>query len=263
MIKNKVVLITGATGAIGKAIAKGIAQLPEYVVYLICRNEKKAMNAVKELKQHTGNENIDHRIADISSYASIQKLRAEWNDKLHILINNASDTPAKRIETREGLEVQFATNILGYFRMIYLFQRILRQDSPSRVINIASYWAGDMDMDDLEFKKRRYNNNTAYRQSKQANRMLTVAFAERLRPYGIYVNACHPGDVNSALSNSLGFGGHETPEEGAHTPIWLATGQIGGEKTGKYFEYKQEKTCQFVGHKKNIENLYSICEKYI
>jgi retinol dehydrogenase-13 len=43
--------------------------------------------------------------------------------------------------------------------------------------------------------------------SKQANRMLTVTFAKRLKPYGIAVDACPPGAVNSWLSNDLGFGG--------------------------------------------------------
>jgi len=79
---------------------------------------------------------------------------------------------------------------------------------------VASYWAGDLDIDDLEFKHRPYSNGAAYRQSKQANRMLTVAFAERLAEHRISVNACHPGDVNSNLSNDLGFGGHESPGEG-------------------------------------------------
>jgi len=38
--------------------------------------------------------------------------------------------------------------------------------------------------------------------------MLSAAFSEKLEPFHIAVNACHPGDVNSTLSNDLGFGGH-------------------------------------------------------
>lgn len=53
--------------------------------------------------------------------------------------------------------------------------------------------------------------------------MLTVAFATRLAPYGITINACHPGNVNSRLSNDLGIGGQTSPAEGADTPVWLAT----------------------------------------
>jgi NAD(P)-dependent dehydrogenase (short-subunit alcohol dehydrogenase family) len=124
------------------------------------------------------------------------------------------------------------------------------------VINVASYWAGDLDLSDLEFKRRRYSNGPAYRQSKQANRMLTVAFAERLRPYGVTVNACHPGDVNSTLSNNLGFGGHESPDEGARTPVWLATSPVGRR------EHMREVRCRFGADRQAIEKLYEICLSY-
>jgi retinol dehydrogenase-13 len=127
---------------------------------------------------------------------------------------------------------------------------------------VASYWAGDLDLADLEFKHRRYSNGQAYRQSKQANRMLTVAFAERLEPYGVTVNACHPGDVNSRLSNDLGFGGHTTPDEGAQTPVWLATSSIGQRETGKYFEDMTEVRCRFGEDKEAVEAIYKTCLSY-
>jgi retinol dehydrogenase-13 len=130
------------------------------------------------------------------------------------------------------------------------------------VVNVASYWAGDLDIDDLEFERRPYRNGTAYRQSKQADRMLTTAFAERLESDGIIVNACHPGDVNSTLSNNLGFGGSETPEQGAATPVWLATAPTGGEKTGKYFAKKREQHDRFTDDEEAVEALYQACLEY-
>ena len=156
------------------------------------------------------------------------------------LINNAGTTPRQRLETPEGIEMQFATNVLGYFWMTQAFADVLKRSAPARIVNVASYWAGDLDLADLEFKRRRYDNGIAYRQSKQANRMLTVAFAERLQGDAVTVNVCHPGDVNSKLSNDLGFGGHESPDTGARTPVWLATGQEGGEQTGRYFEHMRQ-----------------------
>jgi len=62
-----------------------------------------------------------------------------------------------------------------------------------------------LDLQDLEFQRRPYDNDAAYRQSKQADRMLTVAFADRLKDAGVTVNACHPGDVASTLSHSPGL----------------------------------------------------------
>ena len=126
-------------------------------------------------------------------------------------VNNAATTPRRREETPEGIELQFATNVLGYFWMMTAFRGHLVDSAPARVVNVASYWAGGLDLGDLEFERRRYDNDAAYRQSKQADRMLSVAFAERLRDAGVTANACHPEDVVSTLSRNLGFGGHETP----------------------------------------------------
>ena len=146
--------------------------------------------------------------------------------------------------------------------MIQSFGDCMKGSAPARIINVASYWAGGLDLLDLEFKQRRYSNGAAYRQSKQANRMLTVAFATRLKSYGITVNACHPGDVNSQLSNDLGFGGQSSPAAGARTPVWLATRPLGQQETGKYFEDRREVHCPFNEDMAAIEALYEVCRSY-
>ncbi len=256
---NQVVLVTGATGAIGTAIARQLAERQTFEVVLACRNEDKARQAVAEIRRASGNPDVRYEVVDVSRCTSVEALVKRWRGPLHILINNAAASPRQRQETPEGIEVQFATNILGYFWMTQLFSESLQAAAPARVINVASYWAGDLDLRDLEFKRRRYNNGTAYRQSKQADRMLAVAFAARLQPYGITVNACHPGDVNSRLSNDLGFGGHATPEEGADTPVWLATDPVGQRETGKYFEQRQAVRCRFGEDTAAVEALYQAC----
>jgi retinol dehydrogenase-13 len=129
-------------------------------------------------------------------------------------------------------------------------------------VNVASYWAGDLELDDLEFRRRPYDNHAAYRQSKQANRMLTVALAERLENAGITINACHPGDPSSALSRNLGFGGSQSPRDAAHTPVMLARGDLGAGVTGRYFEHGDETRCRFAGDKRGIERLYEACLGY-
>jgi NAD(P)-dependent dehydrogenase (short-subunit alcohol dehydrogenase family) len=146
--------------------------------------------------------------------------------------------------------------------MMTAFTPHLSSAAPARIVNVASYWAGGLDLEDLEFKKRRYDNDAAYRQSKQADRMLTVAFAERLTGSGVTVNACHPGDVPSKLSGDLGFGGHESPAEGAATPLMLAVDDVGGRVTGRYFAHQREERCRFSTDRKAIEALFEICESY-
>ncbi len=260
--ERSLVLLTGATGAIGKAIALQIAEKPDYELVLLCRDAQRAERAVEEIRHRTANDHVSYDLVDLSSQDAICGLALRRPEPVQVLINNAAVAPPRREETPAGIELQFATNVLGYFWMIEAFSDQLRAGAPSRVVNVASYWAGDLELDDLEFMRRRYDNNTAYRQSKQADRMLTVAFATRLKEQGVTVNACHPGDVNSRLSNDLGFGGHEAPLEGARTPAWLATGAIGQQETGGYFEHLTSRQCQFAGDSLAVEALYAACRDY-
>jgi NAD(P)-dependent dehydrogenase (short-subunit alcohol dehydrogenase family) len=261
MTPNRTAIITGAYGAIGKAISEKIAS-KGYQTVLIGRDEKKLSLVQKEIEDKTGNQNVRYEVVDLSRKQSIIDLVSGWTDPLNILINNAASSPRRRMETSEHIEMQFATNVMGYFWMTEQFIKFMQNQVDARIVNVASYWAGGLDLDDLEFKKRQYDNDTAYRQSKQANRMLTVAFAQKLTSFGITVNACHPGDVNSKLSNDLGFGGHETPNEGASTPVWLATDPVVKNITGKYFEHLKLVVCPFCSDIDGIDKLYKICEGY-
>ena len=262
MKSKKLALVTGATGAIGKAIARQIVATGKYRVIMVVKDELKAVNAMEDIRKLTHCADIRYVVADLSSRKQIFDLAAGIDGPVKILVNNAADTPRKRTETNEGLEVQFATNVLGYFWMIEAFMPHLKTGAPARVVNVASYWAGGLDFTDLEFKRRQYDNDAAYRQSKQADRMLTAAFAARLQPLNITVNACHPGDVNSALSNSMGFGGHETPDQGADTPVWLATSPEVKGISGKYFEHRKQQICSFSRSLEDVERLFGICKSY-
>lgn len=255
----RVALVTGASGAIGKAIARGIAENPGYAVVLLCRDEARARQACREIIRATGNGRVRYEVADVSRQSSVEALAERWRGPFHVLVNNAAVTPRRREETPEGIELQFATNVLGYFWMIQAFAEHLKRSAPARVVNVASHWAGDLDLGDLEFRRRRYSNGEAYRQSKQANRMLTVAFAERLKPHGVSVNACHPGDVSSALSNNLGFRGSQSPEEAARTPVWLAVSGAGQQQTGRYFDRMRPARCPFGEDRTGVEDLFAAC----
>ncbi|TVR39962.1 MAG: SDR family NAD(P)-dependent oxidoreductase [Bacteroidia bacterium] len=254
-------IVTGAYGAIGKAIARGIAA-KGYDLYIAGRDEGALKKCREELIRETGSNHISCLTADLSQKHEVKTLSGKWNGPLHLLINNAATTPRLRQETPQGIELQFATNVLGYFWMIRFFSDYMKGLDDARIVNVASYWAGDLDIRDMEFKTRRYHNDTAYRQSKQANRMLTMAFAERLKEHGVSVLAAHPGDVSSKLSNNLGYGGWETPEEGAATPLFCATDPILKGVSGKYFADKQEEPCTFSRDKAVVDQLYDVCMQY-
>jgi retinol dehydrogenase 12 len=260
-MENRIAIVTGAYGAIGKAIARGMAT-EGYQTILVGRDEEKLKKLVQELTAQTNNENISHKAVDLSRESEIASFAQTWKGPLHILINNAATTPRSREETPEGIELQFATNVLGYFWMTQYFHPFMANQPDARIVNVASYWAGDLDLDDLEFKRRPYNNDTAYRQTKQANRMLTVTFAKRLQSHGIAVLAAHPGDVNSKLSNNLGYGGMATPEEGAATPLFCALSPGLKGVSGKYYENQSETPCKFARDLDAVERLWEICDGY-
>lgn len=256
-----VYLVTGATGAIGEAIALGLAKDPRIEVVLGCRNGHKGKATAERIAERTGNSRVRFSLLDVSLAESIQALVKDWRGPLHGLVNNAAIAPRTRQTTVEGIESVFATNVLGYFRMIRECLPLLRSGAPARIVNVASYWSGGLELDDLQFDRRAYDNDSAYRQSKQADRMLTAAFAPQL-PDGVVVNACHPGDVDSQLSRDLGFSGHESPEMAARTPVELALGIIGAEANGAYFEHGKQKACRFAKDREAFETLYATCERF-
>jgi retinol dehydrogenase-12 len=258
---DRTALVTGATGAIGQAIARQLAG-QGYEVVVLSRDARRGAATAAAIRRALGSPRVRHEQVDVSRHTSVEALAGRWRGPLHVLINSAAVTPRSRQETPEGIELQFATNVLGYLWMTQAFRPQLARAGGARVVNVASYWAGGLDVNDLEFKHRRYHNDAAYRQSKQADRMLNVAFAQRFEPHGITVNACHPGDVTSTLSNNLGFGGHESPDEGARTPVWLATGEAGGRVTGRYFEHRRELSCPFGSDRAAVEALFQACQTY-
>ncbi len=261
-MEERVALVTGAYGSIGNAIACGLARLPDMKVVLLGRDKEKLEQASLSIKNNTGNPSVETEVVDVSSKHQIISLKNRWQGPLHILVNNAATTPRERTLSSDGVEMQWATNVMGYFWMMYYMKEHLKYQKDSRIVNVASYWAGGLDLDDVEFSKRTYNNDTAYRQSKQANRMLSVFFSKQSKAFKISVNACHPGDVNSKLSNALGFGGHESAEQAAETPLWLATNAGLQGTSGNYYEHRLPKKCQFADDRYKIQSLYNLCMDY-
>ncbi len=151
-----VALVTGATGAIGQAIAGRIASRPRYEVVLLCRDAAKAEGAAADIQQRTGNPRVRHELVDLARQVSVAALAKRWAGPAHVLVNNAAVVPRRREETPEGIELQFATNVLGYFWMVTAFRERLAESAPARVVNVASYWAGGLDLDRTPLSYRNY-----------------------------------------------------------------------------------------------------------
>ena len=118
---RRVALVTGASGAIGLAIARQLASKPDWEVVLVCRDARKGERCVAQLQRETRNRAVRCELADLSRHSSILALARRWDGPLSVLVNNAATTPRRRQCTPEGIELQFATNVLGYFWMMMAF----------------------------------------------------------------------------------------------------------------------------------------------
>ncbi|HSV88741.1 MAG TPA: SDR family NAD(P)-dependent oxidoreductase [Bacteroidales bacterium] len=256
---QKTAIVTGAYGVIGKAIAEMLAE-QGWELILVGRNKIQIEKVCLEISKQTGINKIEPAVVDLSREREIRVFAGSLKQPIDVLINNAGTTPPQRLETSEGIEMQWACNVLGYMWMMeYLQPKIVK---GGRIINVASFYAGSLDMADVEFIKRRYDNDTAYRQSKQANRMLSTYFAGLLKPFEITVNSCHPGEISSKLSNNLGFFFPDPPRKGADTPVWMATDHELQNVTGKYFQYRKNIPCQFSNNPTEMKKLYDLCQSY-
>ena len=246
-MQGRVCVVTGANSGIGRATALGLARLGARVL-MVCRDRAKGEAAQSEIAQETGNADVELLIADLSSQAAIRELSQEIHqrvDHLHVLVNNAGTYLTKRSTTVDGLESTFAINHLGYFLLTDLLLDLLKAGAPSRIINVSSgaHAGAHLDFDDLQ-SERSYNGWRAYAQSKLANVLFTNALARRLEGTGVTVNAVHPGVVATNFGRSGGFmrfgmrvAGRFmlSPEEGADTPLWLASSSEVDGISGKYF----------------------------
>ncbi len=275
-MKDKVVIITGANRGIGKAATKEIAKLGASV-YMACRSVDSANNVKEELVTETKNKNIFVRELDLSSVQSIISFAEAFlkeETKLDVLINNAGIMSQTKNLSDKGAEITFAINVLGHHLLTKLLADSLMNASTSRVINVASDYAGGLDLDDINFDKRSYNLTAAYKQSKQANRMLTREWAKNLQSKNISVYSMTPGWVpntdlfreqstfNKAILNTVGFIGGRTVEQGAATIVWLASSDKTPGGNGGFFKDRKEIECGFTNPEAE-KRLWDICEEFL
>ena len=171
-------------------------------VVLACRSHERGEAARRELEAETGNDRLSVMELDASRQASIRDFARELpkrHRQVHVLVNNAGLWSHRRQESVEGIELTWATNVLGYFLLCELLLDALRASAPARIVNVASRLARGLDLSDVEFKRRRYDGVAAYAQSKQAERMLTWALARRVLDTGVTANAVHPGGVATGI----------------------------------------------------------------
>jgi NAD(P)-dependent dehydrogenase (short-subunit alcohol dehydrogenase family) len=223
-------LVTGSSDGIGRQVALELVRAGHEVI-VHGRSEARASAAARETgAEHTW-------ICDFESLEAVRAAAAKVPAGVGILINNAGVSLTRRRATRDGYEATFQINHLAHFLLTNLLLPSL--SDGARIINVSSqvHSSGEIDWDDL-MAERSYSGYGAYAQSKLANVLFTRELARRQTR--VAVNALHPGVIGTKLLHAGFGGGGGALEEGAETPVWLATASEAEGVTGKYFVRRRE-----------------------
>ncbi|MFE9081504.1 short-chain dehydrogenase [Bacillus cereus] len=285
-LRDKYIVITGATSGIGLAAAKVFAERGAKLG-IIARNEAKANDVMTQLEHLTnGNTVVDIFFADMASQQSIRRVATDILERcprIDILVNNAGALFQTRQITEDGLEMTWAVNHLGPFLLTDLLLERLKESAPARVITTASHGHkmakkgidfGDLDAEQLYrgVKKFMGGPTMRYAQTKLANILFTSELAQRLEGTGVSAYSFDPGLVNTNFNQDNGLVARltmaamkpfsRTPEEGAETLIWLAESNGIIDHSGCYYADKQiGKTSEAALDKGVAKRLWDISEK--
>jgi NAD(P)-dependent dehydrogenase (short-subunit alcohol dehydrogenase family) len=202
---GRCILITGANSGIGYYATLELARKGAHVL-IACRDKVRGETALASLRSLVPNASLELGLLDLGSLDSVRSFAAQQLERgqpFDILINNAGVfAPPKRLETVDGFEVQFGTNVLGHFALTSLLFPLLQQASGPRIVTLASiaHKQGKLQFDDLQWA-RNYNPMGAYQQSKLADLVFAFELDSRLRASGssILSIAVHPGVANTEL----------------------------------------------------------------
>jgi NAD(P)-dependent dehydrogenase (short-subunit alcohol dehydrogenase family) len=202
-IRGKTVLVTGATSGIGLEASVELARRGARLA-MVGRDPAKTEASVAEVSARSGSKEVSHFLCDFSSQADIRKLAADVrarHPRLDVLVNNAGGVHKERRLSRDGIEMTFAVNHLGYFLLTNLLCDLLVRSAPARVVTVASvgHRHGTLDFDDLGFERGGYSIIKAYGRSKLANVLFAAELARRLAGTGVTSNSLHPGSVSTNI----------------------------------------------------------------
>jgi NAD(P)-dependent dehydrogenase (short-subunit alcohol dehydrogenase family) len=235
-MSQQVALVTGSNRGIGFEIAKQLS-MNKIQVIITSRNPADGDAAVRKLARDGVTKVVSMEL-DVSDQLSVESVLDKVEKtfgRLDILVNNAAilidrdDVTASNADL-EIVKVTLETNLIGAWRMCKAFIPLMKKNGYGRIVNVSS-GAGE-----FEYMAKSSGYWPAYSVSKTSLNALTVMLASELKRSNILVNAVCPGWVRTDM------GGSNAPrsvEEGAATPVWLATLPDGGPTGHNYYDMKQ------------------------
>jgi NAD(P)-dependent dehydrogenase (short-subunit alcohol dehydrogenase family) len=204
---GKRILVTGVSAGLGVETARSLAAHGAQVVGA-ARDLIKAEAATTEVRKAAGANGGSFDLIQLD-LASLKSVRA-CADKLltkkepfDVVIANAGVMATPFSLTMDGFETQFGTNHLGHFVFVNRIAPLIR--AGGRLINVSSagHRFSNVDLDDPNFERTKYEPFVAYGRSKTANILFAVAFDQRHRGRGVRGAAVHPGGIQTELARHL------------------------------------------------------------
>ncbi|MEM1008280.1 MAG: SDR family oxidoreductase, partial [Myxococcota bacterium] len=260
-MSDKVILVTGATGGIGREAAQTLAE-QGYTLVLVGRNAEKLARTQQQIQQACKHDRIDTIQADLSSMQEVRRCAQtflERHDRLDVLLNNAGALFQTRTESVDGHEMTLALNHLHYFLLTHLLLDVLKKTAASegeaRIVNVSSdaHRMATKGVDFSDLQAHKYSGFRRYGESKLMNILFTFALARRIEGTQVTTTALHPGFVNTGFGeNNKGwmtwmfkplktlFARNEA--KGAATSVYLCSSYEAKGINGAYFvDCKQRK----------------------
>lgn len=233
-LEGRTVVITGATGGLGRAMARSFAGLGARVI-LVGRDGAKLEALRRKLAEHGDDDRFPAVVADLSRLDDVRRAVAEIRaaeTRLDVLVDNAGAIFPTRTTTEDGFELSIALMAIGPFALVAGLLPLLRASDDARVISITSggQYTSPLDVDDLAGADLGYSGPRFYARAKRAQVTLAREWARRLGPDGPLVVSMHPGwAATPGLADSLPTFNRllgpllRTADEGIDTVVWLAT----------------------------------------
>jgi NAD(P)-dependent dehydrogenase (short-subunit alcohol dehydrogenase family) len=233
-----VVLITGATDGLGRAVAIDLAGRGATVL-VHGRDPARIERTVEEVRR-AGAPAVRGYRADFESLDEVRRLAAEVSGhepRLDALVNNAgigTQVPGggARQVSRDGHELRFAVNYLADYLLTRALLPLLRKSAPSRIVHVSSAGQAPFELDDVMLT-RRYSGVQAYCQSKLAQIMFTFDLAAELEGSGVTTNALHPATY---MPTKIVPHPTSSLEEGVQATVRLIVDPALAGISGRYFD---------------------------
>jgi NAD(P)-dependent dehydrogenase (short-subunit alcohol dehydrogenase family) len=235
-LSGRTVLVTGGSSGIGEATSQALLGAGA-TVHLLGRDEERVARAISRIESRlpAGPGRLVPELCDISDPIRVRRFAQDFLGRvcsLDVLVNNAGVLTGQRVRTALGLELTFATNVLGPFLLTELLLPALRSAAPSRVIAVSSggMYTARLDADDPQLDGREFDGPAFYAHSKRAEVVLNGLWSERYAAEGVAFHAMHPGwaDTGGLRTSLPRFHRLMRPllrdaRQGADTIVWLAT----------------------------------------